>query len=202
MKTLVKPVVLGAVVLLVGAGCTSAIPVEQTPTDVAETTPAEQDMMMEKDNTMMKDGGEHMEQDAMEKGDVMEEATAEAEENKNMEKEEPAEPQEQVMEKVQPGVFAEYSPERLAAARGDIVLFFGANWCPTCRALEKDILAKADTLPADLTILKLNYDKETELKKKYKVTTQHTLLQVDSNGKEITRWAGGTKLDTILSQLK
>jgi hypothetical protein len=53
-----------------------------------------------------------------------------------------------------------------------------------------------------VTILKTDYDKETELKKKYGVTYQHTLVQVDKSGNMIKKWSGGGTLDNLLSQIQ
>jgi thioredoxin 1 len=57
-------------------------------------------------------------------------------------------------------------------------LFFHADWCPTCVAAEKDILSK--DIPSDLTILKVNFDSEIELKKKYEIIAQTTFIQIDN----------------------
>jgi len=101
-----------------------------------------------------------------------------------------------------PGSFEAYSPEKLARAdEGDVVLFFHASWCPSCRVLNKDIENNLSNIPSDLSILKLDYDTETELKKKYGVTYQHTLVQVDSSGEMIQKWSGGSNLHSIISKL-
>lgn len=60
-----------------------------------------------------------------------------------------------------------------------ILLFFHADWCPTCQNFEKQILA-SKTIPKDVVILKVNYDTATELKKKYSILSQSTFIQVDS----------------------
>lgn len=104
---------------------------------------------------------------------------------------------------VKPGSYVEYSEDKIAmASSGDVVLFFYAAWCPSCRGLDGDIVKNLSTLPAGATILKVDYDKETELKKKYGVTTQHTLVQVDKNGNLIKKWSGGSKLESLLSQIQ
>lgn len=100
------------------------------------------------------------------------------------------------------GFYGDYSEDKLALANeGDVVLFFRASWCPSCRALDQNIEANLSNLPADLTILKLDYDTETELKRKYGVTTQHTLVLVDANGNEIKKWTGGSTLESIIANL-
>ncbi len=101
------------------------------------------------------------------------------------------------------GSYEAYAPEKLARAeQGDVVLFFHASWCPSCRGLNTDIEASRSDIPDGLTILKLDYDKETALKKKYGVTYQHTLVQVDKDGNLIKKWSGGGTLETIVSQVK
>jgi len=101
------------------------------------------------------------------------------------------------------GSYEAYSPEKIARAdTGDVVLFFHASWCPSCRALNGDIEKNVGAIPAGVTILKTDYDKETELKKKYGVTTQHTLVQVDKDGNLIKKWSGGSKLENLLSQVQ
>jgi len=88
------------------------------------------------------------------------------------------------------------------AETGDVVLFFHASWCPSCKALNSDIEKNVGAIPAGVTILKTDYDKETELKKKYGVTTQHTLVQVDKDGNLIKKWSGGSKLENLLSEMQ
>lgn len=102
------------------------------------------------------------------------------------------------------GAYEAYAPEKLAWAEGDgkVVLFFKASWCPSCRALDADIKASMNDIPAGLTILELDYDSSSGLKKKYGVTTQHTLVQVDASGELITKWSGGNTLASVVEKVK
>ena len=101
------------------------------------------------------------------------------------------------------GSYEAYSSEKLARAEtGDVVLFFHASWCPSCRGLNSDIEANANAIPEGVSILKVDYDKETELKKKYGVTTQHTLVQVDKDGNLIKKWSGSPKLSNLVSEIQ
>lgn len=100
------------------------------------------------------------------------------------------------------GVYTEYSEDLVASAEGDVVLFFHANWCPTCRGLDKALNEELGDIPESLTILKTDYDNETLLKQKYGINIQHTLVQVDNDGEMITKWTGGSNLDDILSKLQ
>ena len=100
------------------------------------------------------------------------------------------------------GSFEVYAPEKLAKAdSGKVVLYFRAAWCPTCKALDANIRANLDKIPAGVTILDVDYDKYNDLKKKYNVTYQHTLVQVDASGNQIKKWSGSPTLDSILGNL-
>lgn len=100
------------------------------------------------------------------------------------------------------GSYEAYSAEKLARAEaGDVVLFFAASWCPSCRGLNASIESNLKSIPVGVTILKADYDKETELKKKYGVTYQHTLVQVDKDGKLIKKWTGSPSLESLLAQI-
>ena len=99
------------------------------------------------------------------------------------------------------GIYLPYTSTAVAQAKGNVVLFFHANWCPTCVKNEKDIKANLKDIPKDLTLLRVNYDDATELKELYGVTAQHTFVQVDNSGKLIKKWRGGATLKEIVAQV-
>jgi thioredoxin-like negative regulator of GroEL len=108
----------------------------------------------------------------------------------------------EIVETSQKGSYEAYSADKIARAEtGTVVLFFHAAWCPSCRGLNSNIESNINSIPADVTILKTDYDTQTELRQKYGVTTQHTLVQVDKDGNLIKKWSGGSTLDSILSQI-
>lgn len=96
--------------------------------------------------------------------------------------------------------YSAYSSDKVTNAEGKIVLFFHADWCPACEAIDKKV--NNEEIPEWVTILKVNYDNETELKKKYGVTTQTTFVQVDNEGNKITKWFWARSLDEIIQKLK
>jgi thiol-disulfide isomerase/thioredoxin len=100
------------------------------------------------------------------------------------------------------GVYADYSPEAVAQSEGDVVIFFAASWCPSCRALDNSIVQSQSDIPSDVTNLKADYDSETELRRTYGVTTQHTLVQVDQEGNEVAQWSGGSTLASIIGNIE
>lgn len=99
--------------------------------------------------------------------------------------------------------YVEYSSAALAEAQanGTVVLYFYANWCSTCRVLNEDLTNNVADLPANTTVLQVNFDTEEALKDRYDVLQQHTLIQLDANGNEVTRWIGGD-VETMLDSLQ
>ena len=83
---------------------------------------------------------------------------------------------------------AEYQSQMAERAGTKVVYFFHASWCPTCRATEKAI--EEDGIPAGLTVVKVDFDSETDLRKTYGITQQHTFVQVDPDGEELAKWTG------------
>ncbi len=84
-----------------------------------------------------------------------------------------------------PGVYADYSDEALANATGTTILFFHADWCSQCRSIEKGI--SPETLPENVTFLKVDYDSRQDLRQKYDVTLQTTFIVLDSSGNVVKK---------------
>ncbi len=105
------------------------------------------------------------------------------------------------VESTNAGKYIEYSPELLAEAEGDIVLFFNAVWCPTCRAFKRDLLKNISDIPEGLTIFSVDYDSYTDLKKKYKIRYQHTYVQLGKDGEQIKQWSGSPTLAEFIKEL-
>jgi thiol-disulfide isomerase/thioredoxin len=100
------------------------------------------------------------------------------------------------------GSYEAYEASKLSRAEtGNVVLFFYAPWCPTCKTVNTDIKNHLKGLPNDLSLLIVDYDSSTELKKKYGVTYQHTFVQVDAQGTLLKKWSGGSTLQSIVAQI-
>lgn len=96
-----------------------------------------------------------------------------------------------------------YSDESFQKAlnNGRTILFFAAtSWCSTCAELDQAIKENYSKLPQDVTILQVDYDHDKEMKSKYGVTMQTTLILLDQNGNEIKRWVSGD-FNRLLSEL-
>ena len=149
------------------------------------------DASMKKDDTMMK-GDEAMKSgETMKKDDSMMKQEADT-----MVKTAPT-------TMMQKGSYELYDASKLALAdKGDVVLFFKASWCPSCKAVDADIKANRASIKDGLTILEVDYDNSTALKTKYGVTYQHTFVQVDSKGNMIAKWSGSPTLVALTSNVK
>ena len=81
------------------------------------------------------------------------------------------------------GTYEDYSPERLEELLGSekFLLFFHADWCPTCRILETKIKKDLGILNGH-TVLKANYDREAALMRKYDVVVQSTVIFFNEDG--------------------
>ncbi len=91
-----------------------------------------------------------------------------------------------------PGAYVDYSDSAIADAQGRTFLFFHATWCPSCRAIEKDILASG--VPAGITVIKVDYDSHQDLRQKYGVAQQTTFVEVDAAGNGLQNFLPTTDL--------
>ncbi len=96
--------------------------------------------------------------------------------------------------------YSDYTAKAADYADTNVVYFFHAPWCPTCQATEKDVIAKKSSLPSGLTLVKVDYDSATDLKRKYGITAQHTFVKVDKDGSEIKKWAGTISVADIAAK--
>lgn len=92
-----------------------------------------------------------------------------------------------------------YSAAALAQAQKankPVALHFHADWCPTCRAQEK-VLHDLKAEPGlDLTVLVANYDTEKDLKRRFNIRAQSTLVVLRGE-KETYRVVGDTSPNGI-----
>lgn len=99
------------------------------------------------------------------------------------------------------GSYTDYDAAKLAnAEKSNVVLFFHAPWCPTCKEADKNFTSSGT--PDGLTLLKTDYDSSKDLRKKYGVTYQHTFVQIDKDGNLIKKWSSSTSYAEIKTQLQ
>lgn len=101
----------------------------------------------------------------------------------------------------QPGQYVDYSPELVASTKGDKLLFFHADWCSQCQALEEDI--ETSGVPDGVTIFKVDYDSNQDLRQEYGVTLQTTMVKVDDDGEKIDSYVAYEEptLDSVTAAL-
>jgi len=101
----------------------------------------------------------------------------------------------------QAGQYVDYSPELVASTPGDKLLFFHADWCSQCVSLEGDI--EASGVPDGVTIFKVDYDSNQDLRQEYGVTIQTTVVKVDDNGDKIDSYVAyeDPTLDNVTAAL-
>lgn len=84
--------------------------------------------------------------------------------------------------------WSEYDADRAAYAQSDVVLFFHASWCPDCRATDESLVTGG--VPDGLTVVKVDFDDSTDLRRQYGVTIQHTFVLVEPDGNQLKKWTG------------
>jgi thiol-disulfide isomerase/thioredoxin len=173
-KIVIGSLVLASVVVLSGCGLIRTAP---------------EDAMMRKEEwaEMKKDSAMMPEQrEVMEKNDTM------------MQKDETM--SDGMMKKDAPQVqgYTTYSAESVDSALASgkkVALFFHATWCPSCKVLDKTL--SAETVPSDVVVFKVDYDSSTELKKKYGVTGQHTIVTLDASKNKVKLERGAQDIADI-----
>lgn len=93
--------------------------------------------------------------------------------------------------------YDEYVANKAAFDSANVVLFFNAVWCSTCKEARDNIEADLASIPPDLAIVVVDFDSANDLRQKYGVTVQHTFVQVDADGNELAKWSGSVTPDEI-----
>jgi thioredoxin 1 len=80
------------------------------------------------------------------------------------------------------------------------VLFFHASWCPECAAADALLVQWYGSMGFPLSTYKIDYDTATDLRARYGVTSQHTFVKIDGQGKALKTVIGPTNaaLKTLL----
>lgn len=83
-----------------------------------------------------------------------------------------------------------------------ILLWFHADWCPTCKTQDR-ILQELTAAPElrRLTVLRVDYDKQKAEVRKFRAIRQSTFI-LFNGGKEVGRSLGGTDKEDIREFLR
>jgi thioredoxin 1 len=72
---------------------------------------------------------------------------------------------------------------------GTVLVKFGAEWCPPCREIEKELDALAKSASVDVTVVKLDMNQNRALAEHYHVSRIPCLI-LFKNGKEVGKTTG------------
>jgi len=79
--------------------------------------------------------------------------------------------------------------EELVGLDEPVLIDFSAEWCKPCRKIDAMLNQLAEELDEDITIMKIDVDKNTALRKKYKIDAVPTLI-LFQNSKQLWRHTG------------
>jgi thiol-disulfide isomerase/thioredoxin len=94
--------------------------------------------------------------------------------------------------------FDEETMKRAVAEGQKVALFFHADWCPSCIALNENIVENEDTIENGTVVFKVDYDTAKDLTDKYNVTAQHTVVYLDEDMNATMTKGGVTSLDELV----
>lgn len=171
------PIIIGAVVLILGVGYLVTNNAEEPTTATQKTTTED----VSETEAVVTEGASATEEPVADEVATAEEAsTADA----------------------APGVYTTYDADTIAQSDAEhILLFFHATWCPSCKALDADIVANADSIPAGVEIYKVDYDTSTALKRQYGVTTQHSIIEITASGEALSSISHPLTLEGVLATI-
>lgn len=112
--------------------------------------------------------------------------------------------EDETMEEQSGGSYLEYSEATTISEinKGQtVVLFFKANWCPTCLDASANFTTRTEEIPANVSLLEVDYDSAIDLRSRYGVITQHTFVQLDENQELVNTWISGD-ISALKSNLK
>jgi thiol-disulfide isomerase/thioredoxin len=81
-----------------------------------------------------------------------------------------------------------------------VILFFNPSWCATCKIAKDNFEASLNEIPADMTIVLVDFDNSNELRKKFGITLQHTFVHIDANEAAIRKWSRSTTVSQLIDQ--
>ncbi|XLQ19950.1 MAG: thioredoxin family protein [Candidatus Moraniibacteriota bacterium] len=99
-----------------------------------------------------------------------------------------------------PGYYGNYGDDGVSEYE-NVVVFFTADWCPSCVEAEKNIESEKNDIPTDVAIVKVDFD-DDDLKQNYGVSKQHTFVLINEVGEENKKWVGSKTLAEIIDNIK
>lgn len=85
-----------------------------------------------------------------------------------------------------------YKADMSKYSSSKVVYFFHASWCSVCIQVDTALKSKTNELPANTTIVKVDFDTAKEMRQKYGVTTQTTFVQVNDKDELVKKWTASS----------
>lgn len=85
-----------------------------------------------------------------------------------------------------------YKADMSKYSSSKVVYFFHASWCSVCIQVDAALKSKTSELPANTTIVKVDFDTAKEMRQKYGVTTQTTFVQVNDKDELVKKWTASS----------
>lgn len=79
--------------------------------------------------------------------------------------------------------------EELVGSDEPVLIDFTAEWCKPCRKIDAMLPQLVEELDEDITVMKIDVDKNAALRKKYKIEAVPTLI-LFQNSKQLWRHTG------------
>lgn len=99
-----------------------------------------------------------------------------------------------------PGYFGSYDPAIMDKYQY-IILFFTADWCPSCREAENAIEEKKSYISPHIAIMRVDFEDDM-MREQYAVEKQHTFVLLDTEKNEIKRWTNSKNLEDLIYNTK
>lgn len=97
------------------------------------------------------------------------------------------------------GVYTDYDISALPST-WTIVLFFHADWCPSCVRAEKNF--QASGIAKWVILIKVDYDSHKDLREKYGIRAQTSYAHIRPDGSLITSRVGSLSMEDILKHIQ
>lgn len=100
------------------------------------------------------------------------------------------------------GIYDLYDEDLIkSAGENKVVLFFSSELCAECNNLDNDILTNKDEIPQNVLIMKVDFEVRQDLKDKYKVDKENTIVEIDQSGEMIKKFDNKKTLRDLLNEL-
>lgn len=103
-------------------------------------------------------------------------------------------------EKAEGGTYDDLDTDRFVLYEKNI-LFFTAQWCPSCLEAHEKFTQSANMIPSDVALWRVDYDAHEDLRDTYNIDTAHVFIEVDAEGNEMHRWSGSMTIDDVITEI-